>query len=251
MKLELFRELGLTEYEAKAYAALLEYGAMPSRRIAELSGVPFARIYDTLRSLADKELAAMIRKEPMTFEALTPSVALESFISKKKDQLKHLEDDVLKEIGKIGRKVPLEGKEFVKVYFGEQHRFARTQELHPLARKTIHVISRSETLPNALMKEIRRDVSRGVDYKLITTEITEANKPILKRYLRAGAKIKYYPAIYGFNQVVFDRSTTYQVLFDPTNEENVCVVVIHNPGLAKAAENFFESVWKKAEEVKL
>jgi len=42
------RKLGLTEYEAKAYAALVGMGEASAREVHELSGVPRTRIYDIL-----------------------------------------------------------------------------------------------------------------------------------------------------------------------------------------------------------
>lgn len=44
--------VGLTQYEADAYVALVELGAASAVDVAEAAGVPRARIYDVLRSLA-------------------------------------------------------------------------------------------------------------------------------------------------------------------------------------------------------
>ena len=50
------RKLGLTEYEAKAYATLVGMGEATAREVHELCGVPRTRIYDILRDLDGKGL---------------------------------------------------------------------------------------------------------------------------------------------------------------------------------------------------
>jgi Sugar-specific transcriptional regulator TrmB len=48
------KKLGLTEYEARAYAALVGLGEATAREIHEASRVPRTRIYDILRDLGGK-----------------------------------------------------------------------------------------------------------------------------------------------------------------------------------------------------
>lgn len=46
--------IGLTEYEAKVYLALLEVHLNTATKVSEKSGVPRTRIYSVLESLARK-----------------------------------------------------------------------------------------------------------------------------------------------------------------------------------------------------
>jgi hypothetical protein len=50
--------LGLTQYEAKAYVALVRRDSSTAAQVSRLAGVPRQRIYDVLSSLAEKGLAA-------------------------------------------------------------------------------------------------------------------------------------------------------------------------------------------------
>jgi sugar-specific transcriptional regulator TrmB len=49
---------GFTQYEAKAYLALIAQSPLNGSQLSQTSGVPLAKIYETLRSLKDKGWAA-------------------------------------------------------------------------------------------------------------------------------------------------------------------------------------------------
>ncbi|MCC6024161.1 MAG: helix-turn-helix domain-containing protein, partial [Thaumarchaeota archaeon] len=72
------RKLGLSEYEARAYIALVELGEADASEISRRSGVPRTRIYDVLGRL---ESAGIIQKilgsRPVVYSAIPPDRALE------------------------------------------------------------------------------------------------------------------------------------------------------------------------------
>ena len=71
------RKLGLTEYEAKAYAALVGMGEASAREIHELCGVPRTRIYDILRDLAGKGFVEYVQGSPSYYRAVEPDRVIE------------------------------------------------------------------------------------------------------------------------------------------------------------------------------
>lgn len=66
---------GFTEYEAKAYVALVGLGMATAREISEISGVPQGRIYDILKSLAAKGYIAIQEGTPTFYRAEDPEIA--------------------------------------------------------------------------------------------------------------------------------------------------------------------------------
>ncbi|PIN75112.1 hypothetical protein COV18_05155 [Candidatus Woesearchaeota archaeon CG10_big_fil_rev_8_21_14_0_10_37_12] len=60
MDLELFKELGFTEREAKVYLALIELGSSTAGPIAARSGLQHAKVYETLQRLIEKGLVHYI-----------------------------------------------------------------------------------------------------------------------------------------------------------------------------------------------
>lgn len=71
------RKLGLSEYEAKVYVALVGIGKATAREIHEVSGVPRARVYDVLNRLASKGFVDVEDGEPKRFKAVDPRKVIE------------------------------------------------------------------------------------------------------------------------------------------------------------------------------
>jgi sugar-specific transcriptional regulator TrmB len=67
--------MDLGEYEIAAYLAVLEHGDLTASEIAERTDVPQPRVYDTVRSLADRGLVELQETRPMRVVALDPEGA--------------------------------------------------------------------------------------------------------------------------------------------------------------------------------
>ncbi|WP_339094327.1 TrmB family transcriptional regulator [Deinococcus sp. VB343] len=63
--------LGLTEYEARAYTALLALGRAVPARVARQAGIPRPKIYETLERLEGRGLAAKVGQNPLEYAPLS------------------------------------------------------------------------------------------------------------------------------------------------------------------------------------
>ncbi len=66
------KKVGLTEYEAKVYLALLNTHLSTATQAAEKSGVPRTKIYFVLESLKDKGWVKVYSGVPLLFKAIAP-----------------------------------------------------------------------------------------------------------------------------------------------------------------------------------
>lgn len=76
--------LGLKEYEARIYIALVGLGEATVRRIHEVSGVPRPRVYDVLNELAAKGFVNIRQGTPLMYSAMRPDDVVE-FLKKDLD----------------------------------------------------------------------------------------------------------------------------------------------------------------------
>jgi sugar-specific transcriptional regulator TrmB len=70
---ELLKTHGFSEYEAKAYTAVVGLGRGTAREICEISGVPQGRIYAVLHSLAAREFVEVEAGSPTFYLAEDPA----------------------------------------------------------------------------------------------------------------------------------------------------------------------------------
>jgi len=77
-------QLGLKEYEAKIYVALVGLGEANVRRIHEVSGVPRPRVYDVLHALDEKGFIEIQQGSPLMYKAVRPDIVV-SFLKKDLD----------------------------------------------------------------------------------------------------------------------------------------------------------------------
>ena len=103
------KQLGYTEYEAKAYIALVQNNHVTAYQVSKDSKVPRARIYDTLNQLVEKGLVAKEKTpEQTTYSAIPTSIFIQkseqqwqSNIQSINDQLKSLEQKKKEEENQI------------------------------------------------------------------------------------------------------------------------------------------------------
>jgi sugar-specific transcriptional regulator TrmB len=68
-RLAKIQEYGLTEYEARAYLALLDFEVATASKVARLARVPRTKIYQALEDLEEKQLVQVIPERPKRFVA--------------------------------------------------------------------------------------------------------------------------------------------------------------------------------------
>ena len=60
----LLQNIGFSQYEARAYLALLQQSSVTGYELAKNSGIPASKIYQILNRLIERELILVIDSEP-------------------------------------------------------------------------------------------------------------------------------------------------------------------------------------------
>ena len=82
-------DLGLSDYEARVYRALLSAGSSTAKELSLTSEVPMGRVYDVLGSLEKNNLVrSQAASRPKKYVAVEPETALERLVDEKKRELR-------------------------------------------------------------------------------------------------------------------------------------------------------------------
>ncbi|MCT4585293.1 MAG: TrmB family transcriptional regulator [Peptostreptococcaceae bacterium] len=94
--IEAMMELGLNKYESKAYINLLKNPNITAYELGNLSGIPQAKIYETMNKLLEKNLVNIISNNPKKYIC----VEYEDFLERKendyKNNIKYLKNNLSK-----------------------------------------------------------------------------------------------------------------------------------------------------------
>ena len=71
------KEMGFTEYEAKAYTALVQQSHVSAYQVSKNSGIPRARVYDILNILVEKGI--VLKKRPQNKRPIRQCLCLCSY----------------------------------------------------------------------------------------------------------------------------------------------------------------------------
>jgi HTH-type transcriptional regulator, sugar sensing transcriptional regulator len=91
-------QLGLNEYEAKAYIATVALGEGTIKEISDQSGVPRSRAYDVMERLAGKGLVELGNSTPLYYRANEPAKATTHLM----EEIKQASDEVSRYLSDIG-----------------------------------------------------------------------------------------------------------------------------------------------------
>jgi len=155
-------KIGFSEYEAKAYTALLRKSPVTGYELSKLSAVPRSMIYEVLAKLAARGAVMTLHQEGATRYAPVPAA---EFL----DQLHREHEEVIAalkdELADLGAAPDLE---YVWNIEGYENILAKAEEMIRQARECAYLAIQSDTLP-ALRPALEEAIGRGVRVVVYTT----------------------------------------------------------------------------------
>lgn len=143
--------LGLTEYEARAYTALLALGRAVPARVARQAGIPRPKIYETLERLEGRGLAAKVGQNPLEYAPLSAREYLARSRRSFDDRLAALDRD-------LSRLAPDPAPEAVYHLNGEAAIKSLAEDLVLNARRVVYMAGEA-----TLADKLERLTPRGVE----------------------------------------------------------------------------------------
>lgn len=166
---ELLQQLGLQEYEAKAFVALTRLRQGTAKEISEISDVPRTRVYDAVRVLESSGLVEIQHSNPQRFRAVSVTEAADTLQQKYDSRTDSLRDS-LEAIDSVSTAAETDVTHEVWSLSGTAGITSRTQQLiDDAAQELIFVLGDEAIFTEQLVARIQAAQQRGVTVIIGTT----------------------------------------------------------------------------------
>ena len=245
--------LGLTTYEARAYAALIRRESFTAAQVARQAELPRQRIYDVLGSLVHKGLAAGRPGATVKYAALPPELAIERLMSLQRDRMAELERDAASVLDSLtpeyeaGRAHtdPLEYIEVLRDAAAINRRFS---ELQAQVKREILVFTKppyarppQENVEGIELSRTHR--ARSV-YEFATFD-DPASTAAIRQFIEAGTEARFVERL-PLKLAIIDEAIVMFGMDDPVaSSDAVTIMVVEHPALAQTLKLAFDATWAR------
>ncbi len=247
--------LGLAVNEAKAYLALLVKNSMTVNEIAQISGVPRAKLYGVITKLITKGFCIEKAGDIKRYKAVDPNTVMDKLLKDYQEQIeqrkkiaKNFSDSIISIYQQNINKT--DSLDYIQV-LKEKNRIAET--FNSLERKSKKEVQMFTKAPYAVHPSDNKDeldiIKRGVKVKSIY-EIEETKKQdflkLIEMYAETGEEVRVAYSL-PLKLAIFDEKTVIFALRDiVTLESSITSVIVKHPDFAKAFKRIFDSYWQEA-----
>lgn len=171
---ELFQELGMSQYESASYVALLQLGEGTAREISETTDVPRTRIYDSIDRLQERGLVDVQHASTKVFRPVARETALRHFRTEYDNTFSQLAD-------RLAALTPVDTQHEQSGVWTTTGRTAVDDRIEEfLAKVTDEVVylTIDRVLTDEILAELHAACQRGVTVRLANT--TDAGRERLQ-----------------------------------------------------------------------
>jgi len=239
---KVLRELGLTDYETRAYLALLERGVLTASQVSENAGVPYSKVYETLTSLESKGWIETERGRPGRYYPKAPSEALATAKLQHEEKLKMWEKTISNELQPFYEKREIREKPDIWILRGEFSTIAKLREM--LAKTESELMVAAPIFPKALSDSIMPILQRlqNTNVKILFMVSKQATTWNLNE-LESIAEVRIRDQMFGGGIIVDGKEA---ILF--LGEDKPTLVIWSNHiGLVQFAKDYFQHLWNSSE----
>jgi sugar-specific transcriptional regulator TrmB len=256
--MQLLRKFDLTDYESRAYCALLFMGTGTIGEISKESKVPQPKLYAVLDSLMNKQLVEFLGDRPREFKVIPPEIVLRSKLEEKENELKTTREKIEMLVNYLK---PSDGKEnvFEGVWTvkgsGSKDFMERLARMFDKSHDYVFIISRNFTWSSRLAESIKAANRRDVKIRTIAIkEIDSDNYLRAKWFHTHGVEIRLYKTeVHPIILLADGKEVLIRMDQKPTQTEKVRFVSLwsEDQSLVSVFDFYVKNLWKMAKPVDL
>ncbi|MEN8162681.1 MAG: helix-turn-helix domain-containing protein [Acidobacteriota bacterium] len=248
-------ELGLTEYEARAYLAMLDQDLVSAADITRMCGVPRGRVYDVVNKLIQKGFCVTGPGVVKKFRAIDPESAIFALV----EQQKHKERRMLETAKKLqvrynNKKENVTTLDYLQVLTTKQSQINRHREFHRSVTKSLLSFNKRPYASKIEIEDIKKasatlseKIRSGVQARAIyEAEHASFFLEWLEYFDSIGEDIRISREL-PLKMLIADKSIAMLSLRNDTAEAfKLSSLVVEHTDLTRALVQLFEYHWEKS-----
>ncbi|ESP88340.1 TrmB family transcriptional regulator [Candidatus Halobonum tyrrellensis] len=259
------RDLGLSEYEARAYRALLETGPATAKELSAASDVPMGRVYDVLNSLERHRLArSQAASRPKKYLAVEPDAALDRLLADRRRELEEEAEQYEQVVEELSAELepgePVD-EQFWTAAVGADDTADLLLERLAAADDRVVMIAATPTsgldigaVGERVAEELEAALERGVSVSLLLSDDLPATLPasVGERYADRMAahpefEVRTTPRLRGTFTLVDDNEVCMEVPSPVDPDESFAMIDLTDPDFASDARETVRRRWEESE----
>lgn len=228
------RDLGLSEYEARAYRSLLKTGPTTAKELSRVSDVPMGRIYDVLNTLETYDLVrSQTASRPKKYVAVEPDTALDRLLADKRAELEAQAEQYEEIVAELSDSLesadPVE-ESFWTAAVGPEETLELLLERLAAADDRIRVVGSPPARQVGIVEATERVVDELVAALERGVEVSLLVRPALFETLPEAVNREYYQRLDPYENYEVRASEHVSTTFELIDDTEVCIEVPHPLG---------------------
>src|SRR4029077_7472940 len=241
------KDFGLTEYEVKAYIALVEAGPMPASQLSTSATIPYSKIYEILGNLERKGWVESEQGRPSKYFPKPPSSALESSRLRMENTLRESQNDALSELKPLYERKGVQERPDILIVRGQNNILERIKETLSRTKRELLVAMPivPESVISAAAPLLSLMTAHGIKVSVMVPETTDKNAI---RKLKGMAEVRVREQMFG-GGMISDSSEIIILLGEEPEKGLTLAISSHHAGLVKFGKSYFEFLWENSKPI--
>ncbi|OYR46128.1 MULTISPECIES: TrmB family transcriptional regulator [unclassified Halorubrum] len=259
------RDLGLSEYEARAYRALLRTGPTTAKDLSRASEVPMGRVYDVLNSLEQHNLVrSQAASRPKKYAAVEPDAALDRLLDEKKRELETQVEQYEEVVADLSTELdagePVDGQFWTAAVGAEEATDLLLERIAAAERRMVVVVGAPATgfdlgtIGEQVAAELESALERGVEIRvLLSPETVDAlPRSVGRRYTAElsnmeGFEVRTTAGVDGTFNVFDGIEVCIEVPHPLSGDEPFAMIDVKDAEFATSVSEEFEPRWAESD----
>lgn len=238
----MLKEMGLTDYEIKAYLYLLSAGLSTASQISESANIPYSKIYEVLNSLERKGWIKSQEGRPRLYYPKSPREALEETKLRMEDKIRIWQKIVLSDLQPVYEKRGSKEKPDIWIFRSMPDAIAKIKEMLNNVKSEILVAAPEIMMPliNVLSSMLKNmDTSRIKVLMMLSRNIKVSEDLILL------GEVRFRDEMFGGGIIVDGR----EVMLILGEVKPSIILWSNHLDLVRFAKEYFQHLWEGAYKV--